>query len=129
LTKCTAITQGGSRCKGIAIDSSGYCHAHHPDRAERRSRAARKGGVRGGRGRPGADLAELKRNVRTLIDDVLAGNVLQGPGAVALQGYNVLLRAAKVELDIREQTELIERLEELEATIGRQKERGRRGYA
>lgn len=114
MASCTAITQGGGRCKGVAIDGSGYCHAHHPDRAEQRKRAARKGGQRGGRGRPGADLAFLKRDVQTVIDGVLAGTILQGPGAVALQGYNTLLRAAKVELDIREQTELVERLEALE---------------
>ena len=111
---CTAITQGGGRCKGVAIDSSGLCHAHHPDRAEQRRRAARKGGKRGGRGRPGTDLADLKRDVRSVIDGVLAGTVLQGPGAVALQGFNVLLRAQKVELDVREQQELIERIEALE---------------
>jgi hypothetical protein len=128
LTSCTAITQGGGRCKGIAIDSSGrLCHAHHPDRADQRSRAARKGGQRGGRGRPGADLADLKRGVRKVIDDVLAGNVLQGPGAVALQGYNTLLRATKVESDIREQTELIERLEELESLL-EQRQNNWRGY-
>ena len=60
------------------------------------------------------DLADLKRDVRNVIDGVLSGEILQGPGAVALQGYNTLLRAAKVELDIKEQAELIERLEALE---------------
>lgn len=114
MASCTAITTGGGRCRGVALDSSGLCHAHHPDRAEQRTRAARKGGKRGGRGRPGADLADLKRDVRSVIDGVLSGTILQGPGAVALQGYNVLLRAAKVELELREQTELIERLEALE---------------
>ena len=109
----TAITQGGGRCKGIAIDSSGLCHAHHPDRAEQRSRAARKGGQRGGRGRPDADLGDLKRNVQKVIDDVLTGDVPHAPGAVALQRYNTLLRATKLELDIREQTGLTERLEEM----------------
>ena len=110
---------GGGRCRGIAIDSSGLCHAHHPDRAEQRSRAARKGGQRSGRGRPGADLADLKRDVRKVVDGVLSGEVAQGPGAVALQGYNtLLLRAAKVELEIREQTEFEERLEALERAGG-----------
>ncbi len=123
---CTAITRGGGRCKGTAIDSSGLCHAHHPDRAEQRRRAASKGGIRGGRGRPLADLADLKRDVRKVIDDVLADNISQGPGAIALQGYNILLRAAKVEMDIREQQELIERLEALEAAQERQKGGGRR---
>ena len=120
MSSCTAITQGGGRCKGIAIDSSGLCHAHHPDRAEQRSRAARKGGQRGGRGRPGADLADLKRDVRKVIDDVLSGEVPQGSGAVALQGYNTLLRATKVELDIREQQDVLERMEELESMLERQ---------
>ncbi|MDP9481353.1 MAG: hypothetical protein M3R38_37760, partial [Actinomycetota bacterium] len=64
--------------------------------------------------RPLADLADLKRDVRKVIDGVLEGKVPQGPGAVALQGFNVLLRAAKVEMDIREQAELIERIEALE---------------
>jgi hypothetical protein len=50
LTSCTAITQGGGRCKGIAIDGSGICHARHPDRAGSRRRFASKGGKRGGRG-------------------------------------------------------------------------------
>lgn len=126
MSSCTAITQGGGRCKGIAIDSSGLCHAHHPDRAEQRSRAARKGGQRGGRGRPGADLADLKRDVRKVIDDVLSGEVPQGPGAVALQGYNTLLRATKVELDIREQQDILERMEELESMLERQNKG--RGY-
>ncbi len=57
---------------------------------------------------------------------MLDGTILQGPGAVALQGYNTLLRAAKVEMDIREQQELIERLEALEAAQERQKEGGKR---
>ncbi len=59
---------------------------------------------------------------------MLAGTILQGPGAVALQGFNVLLRAQKVELEVREQTELIERIEALEGAYAEQKG-GRRGYA
>ena len=39
MAKCMVITRGGSRCKDMAIDSSGYCHAHHPDHAEQRRRA------------------------------------------------------------------------------------------
>ncbi len=117
---CSGITGAGARCRAIAITGSDYCHAHHPDRADARRRSASKGGKRGGRGRRGADLADLKRDVRKVIDDVLAGTVPQGPGAVALQGYNTLLRAAKVELDIREQTELIERLEVLEQNLQQQ---------
>ncbi len=125
MTKCTAITRGGERCRGIAIDSSGYCHAHHPDRAEQRRRSASKGGKRGGRGRPLAELSDLKSEIRTVIAAVLTGKIQQGPGAVALQGYNTLLRAVRLELDIREQAEILERLESLEEALERRKE-GRR---
>ncbi len=119
--RCSGITSGGDRCKLEATHGS-YCWSHAPETADERRRRASRGGKRGGRGRPGADLADLKRDVRKVIDGVLSGEIPQGPGAVALQGYNTLLRAAKVELDIREQTELIERLEALERVSEGQKE-------
>ncbi len=118
MAACTAITQGGGRCKGIAVDSSGFCHAHHPDRAEQRKRAARKGGKRGGRGRPQVELADLKGRLSALADDVLEGRVDRGHAAVASQVLNVYLRAVSVELKVVEQRELIERLEALEAAEG-----------
>ncbi len=115
---CAFIKPGGERCKATAMEGYDTCYGHRPDLAEERRRNASKGGKRGGRGRPGAELADLKRDVRKVIDDVLSGAVPQGSGAVALQGYNTLLRAAKVELDIREQTEFEERLEALERAGG-----------
>ncbi len=125
--RCDGITSGGDRCKLEATHGS-YCWSHAPETADERRRRARRGGKTGGRGRPGADLTDLKRDVRKVIDGVLAGTISQGPGAVALQGYNTLLRAAKVELEVREQTELIERIEALEGAYTEQKG-GRRGYA
>lgn len=114
MPSCSGIKADGGRCRAQAISNSQYCFSHDPDHAEARKQRARRGGKRGGRGRPGADLTDLKRDVRSVIDGVLDGTILQGPGAVALQGYNTLLRAAKVELEVREQTELVERLEALE---------------
>ena len=124
MAKCSGITRAGTACKGIPIDGSEWCYVHNPDHTEERRRHGARGGKRGGRGRPGADLVDLKRNVHKVIDDVLEGKVMQGPGAVALQGYNVLLRATKLELEIREQQELTERLEALEAAL-EQQHRGR----
>ena len=116
MTTCTGITRTGKRCKGVAIDSSGLCYAHHPDHAEDRRRAARKGGHRGGRGRPQAELSDIKRRLSDLADDVLEGRQDKGVAAVASQVLNVYLRAISVELKVREQTEIIERLEALEAS-------------
>jgi hypothetical protein len=106
------------------LQGHSYRRLRHLSRAPSRpcgfpSQVRQQGGKRGGRGRPCADLADLKRDVRKVVEGVLSGEVPQGPGAVALQGYNTLLRAAKVELDVREQQELIERLEELEAVLER----------
>ena len=125
MATCTGITRRGDRCKGIAIDSSGYCYAHHPDHVEDRRRAARKGGHRGGRGRPQAELANIKERLSDLADDVLEGRQDKGVAAVASQVLNVYLRAVSVELKAREQLEIIERLEALEASSA---SRGGRGW-
>jgi hypothetical protein len=114
MARCQAIKADGERCKGEASPGAEWCYSHDPAHAEERRRNASRGGKAGGRGRPGADLADLKREVRAVIGGVLTGRIAQGPGAVALQGFNTLLRAAKVEMDMREQQELIERIEALE---------------
>jgi hypothetical protein len=114
---CSAIAASGERCKGVAIDGSGLCYAHHPDHAGARRRAARKGGKRGGRGRPVAELGELKRRFEELAEDVLAGTVDRGDAAVVGQLLNGAVRAVSVGLKAREQQELEERLEQLETLL------------
>lgn len=37
---CAAITRKGNNCKGIAVTNSEWCHAHHPQRATQRQKAA-----------------------------------------------------------------------------------------
>ena len=117
MAMCSAIAASGERCKGVAIDGSGLCYAHHPDHAGARRRAARKGGKRGGRGRPVAELGELKRRFEELAEDVLAGTVDRGDAAVVGQLLNGAVRAVSVGLKAREQQELEERLEQLETLL------------
>ena len=89
--RCAAITSAGERCKLDATNGS-YCWSHAPENAlERRRRAAR-----GGKAKGSGDLSEIKREIRTVITDVLAGDVERGRAAVALQGYNTLLRAHEI---------------------------------
>ncbi len=117
MAKCSAITQAGTSCKGIPIDGSGWCYVHHPDHAEERRRHGSRGGKRGGRGRPQAELANIKGRLSDLADDVLEGAVHKDIGAVVSQILNTYLRAVSVELKAREQLELIERLEALERAL------------
>ncbi len=98
-----------------------WCWSHHPDYEAERRRRASKGGKRGGRGRPQAELAAIKDRLSGLADDVLEEKVDKGAAAVASQVLNVYLRAVSVELKAREQLELIERLEALEAALEQRK--------
>ena len=117
MVKCSAITRSGERCRGVAIDSSGLCYAHHPDHAEDRRRAARKGGHRGGRGRPTSELARLASRFEDLADKVLSGEVERGVGAVAGQLLNGARACVRDGLTAREQEELVARLEALEEAL------------
>jgi hypothetical protein len=120
---CSAITQAGERCRSIAITGSDYCHAHHPDRAEARKKAARHGGKRGGRGRPQVELNDIKERIVALADAVENGEMKTGVGAVVNQILNTYLRAITVELQITEQLELVERLEALEQQLEQRRSR------
>ncbi len=125
--RCNAITGSGTRCKGIAIDSSGLCHAHHPDRAEQRKRHASKGGKRGGRGRPVTELASLRAENSTLRERLLDGDLAPNIAAVAVQSLNADARLVLAGLRAREQEELEGRLVELETLMQHQREQRHRG--
>jgi hypothetical protein len=107
---CTATKRNGSPCTLPSNGPSGLCWAHDPKNAEKR----RRGQSRGGKNKPSRELAEVKREIRAVIGAVLSGRVERGVGAVLFQGYNCLLKAAEVERRVREQDELLTRVEELE---------------
>ena len=117
MAKCSGITQAGTTCKGIPIDGSQWCHAHHPDRIDQRRRHGYKGGKRGGRGRPTSELARLQRRFEELADMVLAGEVERAAGAVAGQLLKGARACVRDGLAAREQEELVERLELLEQSL------------
>jgi hypothetical protein len=126
LAKCAAITQAGAACKGIPIDASGYCYAHHPDYTDERRRYGSRGGKRCGRGRPQAELHKIKTLLADLTARVLkeegAEPLETGRAAVANQLINTRLRAVEQERKIKETEELEERIEALEQTQDREKE-------
>src|ERR687894_224652 len=114
MAKCSGITQAGTACKGIPIDGSQWCYVHHPDRTDERRRHGSKGGRRGGRGRPQAELSDLKRRISEVIDAVLEGSQDRGRAAVAIQGLNALRSVLELERKIRETDELEARIASLE---------------
>ena len=128
MAKCSGITQAGTACKGIPIGGSSYCYVHHPDYADERRRHGSKGGKRGGCGRPQAELTNIKERLSDLADDVLEGRQDRGVAAVVSQVLNVYLRAVSAELKVKEQLELLERVEEVERRLSANQQKGRKAW-
>ena len=124
MVKCAGITRAGGACKGIPIDGSQWCYVHHPERADERRRHGSRGGKRGGRGRPVAELAALRDENADIRRRLLEGELLPGVAAVAVQSINTDIRAVGAALKAREQEELVERLEALEEQLERDARRG-----
>ena len=122
MPQCAGIKRAGGRCSATASGSNGYCWHHDPANAEQRKRAA----SRGGKSKPNKELADIKRLINGLIAGVLRGATNRADAAVCGQLLNTRIRAVAVELKVREQLDLVERLEELEGLLERQRERG--GY-
>src|SRR5829696_7077807 len=121
MARCAGIKADGGRCGAQAIRDSQWCFNHHPDYEEQRRRRASRGGKRGGRGRPVAELSSLKQRFEELADDVLDGRVDKGAAAVAGQLLNYAVRAVAVGLKAKKVEELEVRLAELEAVLEQRK--------
>jgi hypothetical protein len=120
--RCAGIKRDGGRCTTIVKPPQTHCYQHDPERAGERKRNA----SRAAKSKPSRELAGIKQRLSDLADDVLAGEVDRAVAAVASQVLNVYLRAVSVELKIREQQEITERLEELETLLEQRK--GERRY-
>jgi hypothetical protein len=120
--KCAGTKRDNSPCTATVEPPQRFCWWHDPGNADKRRRAASKAG----KAKPNRELASIKTRLSDLADDVLAAKVDKGVAAVASQVLNVYLRAMSVELRVREQMELIERLESLEE--GLEQQRGERRY-
>ncbi len=122
---CAGIKPNGERCKGDAMPGSEWCWAHDPDHAGERRRRASRGGRRGGRGRPVAELAALRNENAGLRGRLLNGDLAPNVAAVAVQSLNTDARLVVAALKAREQEELEARLEGLEALLESKNEGGR----
>ncbi len=125
MNRCLGTKRDNSPCTVTVEPPQTYCWWHDPANADKRKQAAARGGKRAGRGRPQAELSDIKQRLSDLATDVLEDKVDKGAAAVAGQLLNTYIRAVSVDLKAREQLELIERLEALEEALERNKE-GRR---
>lgn len=128
MARCAGITAAGERCKAEAMPSEQWCWNHHPDHEQARRRRASKGGKRGGRGRPIAELGALRDENADIRRGLLEGELLPNVAAVAVQSINTDIRAVGATLKAREQEELVERLEALEEALEQRKGQRRYGH-
>ncbi len=117
MNRCPGTKRDNSQCTVTVEPPQIYCWWHDPANAEIRKQAASKGGKRGGRGRPVVELSDIKDRLRALVEDVRNGTMDRADAAVCGQLYNTLIRAVGVELKVREQEEVLARVEELEALL------------
>ena len=110
---CSGTKRDGGRCTATVEPPQKYCWWHDPANADRRRRAA----SRGGRSRGGSELGDLKKQIKDLAAEVLDGTADRGRAAVANQLYNTLIRAIEQERKLRELDELAERLEAVEQVL------------
>jgi hypothetical protein len=123
---CSYLMPDGGRCRAAPMKGEAWCYVHHPDLAEKRRVASRRGGRRAGRGRPArgvTEIAEIKAAIRRVIEGVADGTVENG--AIQFMGYNTLLRAVEIGRKIKDQDDLEMRISELEGYVGQRDESGR----
>jgi hypothetical protein len=60
-------------------------------------------------------VAQVRKEIRGVIGGVFKGTIHRSTGGVLFQGFNTLLRGFETERRIREQDDILERLEALEA--------------
>ncbi len=123
MPKCSATKANGTPCERLIDTSAILCYSHDVERAEeRRTNAALAAAAK--RKAPLGELGEVKLQLRSLADNVIEGSIDKGSASVAAQVLGVYIRAVEQERKVREQDELVARLDALEQATQSQ---GRRG--
>ncbi len=115
--QCPALKRDGDRCSGSVPEGKYHCWFHAPENSGKRRRAA----VRGGRGNKSKVSKDLHKLLEDLTGRVVAGDLEPYPASVAGQLIGVRLRLLEYERRIKEQDELVGRLEALEEQITAEK--------
>ncbi len=115
--QCPALKRDGNQCSGSVPEGKYHCWFHDPANSGKRKRAASRGG-KGNRAGVSRDLHKL---LEDLTERVVSGDLEPYPASVAGQLVGVRLRLLEYERRVKEQDELVGRLEELEEQITAEK--------
>jgi hypothetical protein len=107
---CSGIKRSGGRCTLSVEPGKTFCHHHDPSRAEERKRAA----SRAGKSKPSKVIKDLHELLEDLTTKVIDGELETSKGAVANQLVSTRIRLLEHERRIREEEEILERIELLE---------------
>jgi hypothetical protein len=114
MPQCAGTKRDGSMCTASVDPPQSYCWWHDPAYADKRQRAA----SRGGKGKASKEIRDLKKQLEDLADDVLEGRVDRGAAVVVNQIINTRTRLIEIERKVKETEELEARIEALEAQRG-----------
>jgi hypothetical protein len=113
MPQCQGIKRDGGRCTLSVPAGVQRCFNHDPARSGERKRNASRAERTKGTG----EISDLKKQLKDLASDVLSGEVGRSEAVVVNQILNTRARLIELELKIREQEELAERLEALESVL------------
>ena len=122
MPQCSGFKRDGSRCTATVNPPQTRCWWHEPANAERRRRAA----SRGGKGKAGKALKQLHVLLEDLTNRVIDGELETSRGAVANQLIGTRIRLLEYQRRLKELEEFEERIEALEQA--QQEEGGRRRW-
>src|SRR5919112_2207492 len=125
MPRCSHTYADYSQCKRIVSAEQGYCYSHDPARASERRRNA----ARGGKAKASGEVGRVKARLQALADMVEEGRMGRADVVVISQIWGTYLRAVSVEMKLKEQLELVERLESLEEGLEQSRGRGSRWRA
>ena len=115
---CAGTKRNGEGCTATVEPPLRYCWWHDPANAEKRHRAASKGG----RGKTSKVTKGLHELLEDLANRVIEGTLETSRGAVANQLIGTRIRLLEYERRLKEQEELEGRLGELEAILTQRKD-------
>ncbi len=107
---CAGIKRDGGRCAVVVGESREYCYQHDPANAEKRRKAASKGG----KSKPNREVLDLRLRLQALTEWVISGDLETPRGAVANQLITTRIKLLEYERRAKDIGELVERLEALE---------------